>query len=142
MFLPNGALRIHLVQREDGGMYECLAVSKAGSDSIFVTLTVQIPPTITSDPVSEVVAVKGDEALLPCEATGDPLPHIEWRKDQHEIDFFEFSHKYLMHETGSLIIPEVEEEDEARYMCIVNNPAGMVTREIGLVVQSKSYFVV
>lgn len=39
--LPNGALRIESVSVEDTGMYECLAMSSAGSASKTVMLTVQ-----------------------------------------------------------------------------------------------------
>ncbi|ELU04956.1 hypothetical protein CAPTEDRAFT_184960 [Capitella teleta] len=79
-------------EREDGGMYECLATSHAGSDSVFVTLTVQIPQSITSTYVDEAVAIKGEEVILPCKAIGYPRPQIEWRKDQHETDFSGNSH--------------------------------------------------
>src|SRR6218665_1696402 len=39
--LPNGALRISHVRIEDGGLYECIATSVAGSASKIVTLNVQ-----------------------------------------------------------------------------------------------------
>ena len=39
--LPNGALRINHVRIEDGGMYECIATSVAGTASKMITLNVQ-----------------------------------------------------------------------------------------------------
>lgn len=41
VILPNGALRIHEVRKEDGGIYECIATSMAGNATKLVTLTVQ-----------------------------------------------------------------------------------------------------
>lgn len=39
--LPNGALRFNRVRVEDGGLYECVANSTAGTASKTVTLSVQ-----------------------------------------------------------------------------------------------------
>ena len=41
VFLPNGAMRINHVRVEDGGTYECIATSVAGSASKMITLNVQ-----------------------------------------------------------------------------------------------------
>jgi hypothetical protein len=41
LVLPNGALRINRVSVEDGGMYECIAMSIAGNASKTVILNVQ-----------------------------------------------------------------------------------------------------
>lgn len=76
----------------------------------------------------------GEEVLLPCEVSGDPFPEVEWRKNLQKIDFFSMEHKYLMRDTGSLIIPKADIGDTARYLCIAENPAGLVTQEITLIV--------
>lgn len=80
------------------------------------------------------VALAGEEVLLPCEVTGDPRPEVEWRKDLVRIDFFNTEHKFLMKETGSLVIPRASVKDTARYLCVAENPAGVVTQEISLTV--------
>ena len=76
----------------------------------------------------------GEEVVLPCEVTGDPRPEVEWKKDSFKIDFFNMEHKYFMKGLGSLVIPKVDIRDTARYLCIAENAAGVVTQEINLIV--------
>ena len=64
---------------------------------------------------------------------------ITWRKDLHEIDFFATDHKYMLKESGSLLIDKADVTDTARFLCVVENPAGVVTREITLTVHGKSF---
>jgi hemicentin len=66
--------------------------------------------------------------------TGDPRPEVEWKKDSFKIDFFNMEHKYFMKGLGSLVIPKVDIRDTARYLCIAENAAGVVTQEINLIV--------
>jgi len=79
-------------------------------------------------------AMAGDEVILPCDVIGEPTPEINWRKNHMNIDLFDMNHKYMMKDTGSLIIPKVDVQDTARYLCIAENAAGVVTQEINLVV--------
>ena len=62
------------------------------------------------------------------------LHQITWRKDLHKIDFFATDHKYMLKETGSLFIDKADVTDTARFLCVVENPAGVVTREITLTI--------
>jgi len=80
------------------------------------------------------VALAGTEVTLPCEVTGDPWPVVSWSRDQLEIDFYSDDHKYMMQDIGSLIIPSVDVDDAARYLCVAENPAGVVSQEITLIV--------
>jgi len=41
IFLPNGALRFNRVTVDDGGMYECVATSIAGTATKVISLNVQ-----------------------------------------------------------------------------------------------------
>lgn len=82
-------------------------------------------------------AMSGDEVILPCEVTGEPTPDIQWRKNLMAIDLFDMNHKYMMQETGSLVIPKVDIQDTARYLCRAENAAGVVTQEINLIVYGK-----
>ena len=75
-------------------------------------------------------ALVGEQVVLPCEAVGDPMPAVQWRRNHLTIDFFDMEHKYLREETGSLIIPHAEVVDTGRYYCIAENAAGRITREI------------
>jgi len=96
-----------------------------------------VPPQLISRAPPSIVALVGSEVVLPCEVTGDPRPKIDWSKDQSRIDFFSDEHKYLMRDTGSLVIPHVDVRDAARYNCHAENPAGVVTQEINLIVHGE-----
>ena len=66
---------------------------------------------------------------------------MTWRKDLREIDFFASDHKYMVKETGSLFIDRADVSDTARFLCVVENPAGVVTREITLTVHGKIFII-
>jgi len=93
-----------------------------------------VPPRLLSQSEWTITALSGTEVTLPCEVTGDPWPAVSWSRDQLEIDFYSDEHKYLMQETGSLIIPHVDVDDAAKYLCIAENPAGVVSQEMTLIV--------
>ena len=99
-----------------------------------------VPPRLVSRAEWTIVALSGTEVTLPCEVTGDPWPVVSWSRDQLEIDFYSEDHKYLMQDTGSLIIPSVDVDDAARYLCVAENPAGVVSQEISLVVHGMTVY--
>lgn len=76
----------------------------------------------------------GDEVVLPCEVTGEPEPRLTWKKNLNVIDFFSSDQTYWRNENGSMIIPSVSVDDAARYLCVAENPAGVTTQEIQLIV--------
>ena len=84
-------------------------------------------------------AVAGDDVILPCDVFGDPGPVISWRKNHANINFFDMNHKYLIEDTGSLVIPVADADDSARYMCVAENPAGVVSQEISLTIYGLPY---
>ena len=96
-----------------------------------------MPPRLLSRAEWTVTALAGSEASLPCDVTGDPWPMIRWSRDQLEIDFYSDDHKLMMKDTGALIIPRVETEDAGRYLCVAENPAGVVSQEITLTVHGQ-----
>jgi len=100
-----------------------------------------VPPRILSQVEWTITALSGSEATLPCEVSGDPWPTVRWSRDQLEIDFYSEEHKYMMQESGSLVIPSVDVTDAARYLCVAENPAGVVSQEITLIVQGITYII-
>uniref|UniRef100_A0A8B9LK46 Roundabout, axon guidance receptor, homolog 2 (Drosophila) n=1 Tax=Astyanax mexicanus TaxID=7994 RepID=A0A8B9LK46_ASTMX len=83
---PSGDLTITGVQRADAGYYICQALTVAGSilakAQLEVTdvLTDRPPPIIRQGPANQTLGVDG-VALLKCQASGEPVPTISWRKD-------------------------------------------------------------
>ena len=75
---------------------------------------------------------------LECEATGDPKPTITWRKNFVPINFFDaFSNGYVLEDNGNLHIPNVQINDAGAFACVVENAAGVVTKEFSLTVHGE-----
>ncbi|XP_058029190.1 muscle, skeletal receptor tyrosine-protein kinase isoform X3 [Ahaetulla prasina] len=76
--LESGSLRIHNVQKEDGGHYRCVAKNSLGTAySKPVILEVEVFARILKAPESYNVSF-GSVVTLQCVATGIPTPTITW----------------------------------------------------------------
>jgi len=86
-------------------------------------------------------AVAGDDVILPCDVTGDPLPVIRWRKNHADVDLLGTHHKYLIDDSASLVILAADASDSARYLCVAENPAGVLNQDINLIVYGLTRFI-
>uniref|UniRef100_A0A672Z503 Cell adhesion molecule L1-like b n=1 Tax=Sphaeramia orbicularis TaxID=375764 RepID=A0A672Z503_9TELE len=80
---------------------------------------------------TEVVLLKGKELQLECLPAGLPTPQIEWMKmggslaERAQFDKF----------GKMLIISNIEESDEGKYMCKAKNPAGEAAHYFDVIVE-------
>ena len=102
-------------------------------------LSLSVPPSFLQQAPSVLTAVAGDDVILPCDVLGEPEPVISWRKNHANIDLFSMNHKYLMEDTGSLVIPAAGADDSARYLCVAENPAGVLAQEISLIIYGRPH---
>ncbi|NXL77816.1 HMCN1 protein, partial [Leptocoma aspasia] len=130
--LSSGAVEIPSAQLAHGGRYTCVARNAAGSAHRHVTLHVQEPPVIQAQPGALDVIVN-NPIVLPCEATGTPLPVIMWQKEG--INIITTGNSYMVQPSGSLQIARAAVEDAGTYMCVAQNPAGTALGKIKLKVQ-------
>uniref|UniRef100_A0A663M826 Hemicentin 1 n=1 Tax=Athene cunicularia TaxID=194338 RepID=A0A663M826_ATHCN len=130
--LSSGAVEIPAAQLVHAGRYTCVARNAAGSAHRHVTLHIQEPPVIQTQPgVLDVIV--NNPISLPCEATGTPRPIITWQKEGINIDTTGNSYMVLL--SGSLQIAKSAVEDAGTYMCVAQNPAGTAVGKIKLKVQ-------
>ncbi|NWQ77372.1 HMCN1 protein, partial [Columbina picui] len=130
--LSSGAVDIPAAQLTHAGRYTCEARNTAGSAHRHVTLHVQEPPVIQTQPgVLDVIV--NNPILLPCEATGTPRPVITWQKEG--INVISTGNSYMVLPSGSLQIAKSAVEDAGTYMCVAQNPAGTALGKIKLKVQ-------
>ncbi|OPJ77524.1 hemicentin-1 isoform B [Patagioenas fasciata monilis] len=130
--LSSGAVDIPAAQLAHAGRYTCEARNTAGSAHRHVTLHVQEPPVIQTQPgVLDVIV--NNPILLPCEATGTPRPVITWQKEG--INVITTGNGYMVLPSGSLQIAKSTVEDAGTYMCVAQNPAGTALGKIKLKVQ-------
>lgn len=106
--------------------------------TLLAVLTSSLPhavmPRFTVQP-SPTRAVEGYSAMLHCKATGDPLPTIQWDRN-NVLNNFD-PQRYRVLENGSLYISEVHRDDDGKYGCTAGNSGGLRRVEASLVVLGK-----
>ncbi|XP_075629462.1 basement membrane-specific heparan sulfate proteoglycan core protein isoform X7 [Balearica regulorum gibbericeps] len=115
-----GVLTIERVERADAGQYRCTAANAVGSVQSHVILHVQATPQIAGQPEVKEVSV-GSAAVLPCLASGFPVPEITWSKLEGELP------AGARAEGNVLTLPAVRHEDAGVYACAATNRRGQET---------------
>ena len=92
-------------------------------------------PTISHEPCNvAVTAFVGTTALLPCDATGEPMPIICW---YFKSKFLPGDNKRIMQlKTGALQIENIQLSDGGSYQCIASNQAGQDKQYVVLTVKT------
>ncbi|XP_061659684.1 roundabout homolog 1-like isoform X2 [Syngnathoides biaculeatus] len=141
-----GSLTITDVQRSDGGLYSCQALSIAGSVITKALLEVTDsgseppPPVIRQGPVNQTVPVDST-VVLSCHTAGVPPPSVHWKKDGAALSPADT--RLSIAESGSLEIRYTKLGDTGFYTCVASNPNGeaswsahLQVEELGVVVQT------
>ncbi|XP_055787284.1 basement membrane-specific heparan sulfate proteoglycan core protein-like isoform X4 [Salvelinus fontinalis] len=119
IMVKGGMLKIEQVSDADAGQYRCTATNNVGSVQSQVVLHVQSLPQITALPELNEVTV-GSDAVLPCVASGYPVPAIKWSKLDGELP------PKCRQVVNTLTVPEVTHEDSGTYVCTASNKQGKV----------------
>lgn len=78
----------------------------------------------------------GQTVLLPCQATGNPTPSIEWRRGSHPVIL---AGRYSVVSDNSLKITGFSNADVGVYVCVAENADGSVqSRNASLTLACKS----
>ncbi len=105
-------------QSTDAGSYDVVVSNAAGAvTSSAATLTVNMPPIITTSPVSQTAAV-GQTIVFTVEAAGTPPFSYQWRKNGVDI---------VGATDVSLVLTNIQPADAGNYRVAVSNMAGSVT---------------
>ncbi|KAM4599675.1 inactive tyrosine-protein kinase 7 [Fundulus diaphanus] len=132
----SGHLRFTKVTRSDAGNYTCIASnSLQGEIRALVTLTVAVYIRFKVEPENTTV-YQGQTAVLHCQASSDPKPHIHWMVKDKALDFTRNSRIQKM-PNGSLIIRDVTTDDTGRYTCVAGNSCSIKDRVAQLYVVEK-----
>uniref|UniRef100_A0A8C4HZP8 Neogenin n=1 Tax=Dicentrarchus labrax TaxID=13489 RepID=A0A8C4HZP8_DICLA len=142
--LPSGALVISNASEADAGLYRCL-VENVGPSKSSDEAQLQIVPETGEDrkleflvqPVS-VTKVVGASVLLPCAATGYPVPHIRWMFGDKLLEESEGRVELLG--GGSIQISNLTEEDAGIYTCMADNANATIEAQAQLTLQVPPQF--
>ncbi|KAM4591026.1 inactive tyrosine-protein kinase 7 isoform 2-T3 [Odontesthes bonariensis] len=132
----NGQLHFTKVTRSDAGNYTCIASnSLQGKITALVTLTVAVYIRFKVEPDNTTV-YQGHTAILHCQATGDPDPHIHWMAKDKTLDISK-NRRFQKMPNGSLVITDVSTDDTGRYTCVAGNSCSIKDRVAQLYVVDK-----
>ncbi len=114
----DSSLTLNAVQPTMAGSYQVVITNAAGAiTSTLATLTVWVPPTISSQPLSRTNLV-GTDAIFAVSASGTPAIGYQWRINGANIPGAT---------SASLTITGAQLGDAGTYAVVVSNPAGAVT---------------
>uniref|UniRef100_A0A8C7JTX3 Hemicentin 1 n=1 Tax=Oncorhynchus kisutch TaxID=8019 RepID=A0A8C7JTX3_ONCKI len=135
--LSSGSLQIAFAQPGDTGRYTCTAANAAGTSSLEMSLTVQIPPSIRRGE-SEVSVVENSQAQIACVAEGVPQPTLSWEKEGTPLS--DTSGEYTILPSGELVIDIAQPDDEGSYTCVATNTVGQDSQTVRLSVHTQPAF--
>ncbi|KAK2908097.1 hemicentin-1 isoform X2 [Channa argus] len=135
--LSSGSLQIAYIQPTDTGRYTCTAANAAGTVSLEMSLTVQIPPSIRGGE-QEVTVVENSQTQLLCVAVGVPQPSMSWEKDGKPLS--ESTGQYTILPSGELALDSAQPDDAGSYTCIATNAVGQDSWTMTLSVHTQPVF--
>uniref|UniRef100_A0A8D0D7A5 Inactive tyrosine-protein kinase 7 n=1 Tax=Sander lucioperca TaxID=283035 RepID=A0A8D0D7A5_SANLU len=132
----NGQLHFSKVTRSDANNYTCIASnSLQGEIRALVALIVAVYIRFKVEPENTTV-YQGHTAILHCQATGDPEPHIHWMIKDKALDISK-NRRFQKMPNGSLVITDVTTDDTGRYTCVAGNSCSIKDRVAQLYVVDK-----
>ncbi|XP_071527560.1 cell adhesion molecule Dscam2-like isoform X6 [Panulirus ornatus] len=131
------ALVIESLRPEHAGNYTCQARSPAATASHSATLRVHVPPRWVVEP-QDVSVIRGEDAVLTCQATGFPVPTVTWRRTPPGPGKSVYGSVGLgvgmgvgvgvplsrTWSNGTLLVAGATEEAEGSYLCEATNGVG------------------
>ncbi|KAK3587014.1 hypothetical protein CHS0354_016993 [Potamilus streckersoni] len=136
----DGTFRIENVLSSDEGEYTCVAYSSKGESKASARIIVREhdvrpPPIIKIGPQNQTLPLDSN-ALLLCQALGEPQPHIRWYRDGHPLSMNDA--RYTLLNSGTLQISSLMLEDTGMYACKAVSETGETTWEAFLKVEASS----
>ncbi|XP_068069559.2 roundabout homolog 1 isoform X1 [Danio rerio] len=136
--IRGGKLMITNTRKTDAGKYVCVGTNMMGErESEIAELTVLERPSFLRKPSSQSVLV--DQSVeFRCEAQGDPVPTIRWRKEDGELP----KGRYEIWEDHTLKLKRLTSGDAGTYTCQAENMMGKTEASATLTVHVPPVFVV
>ncbi|KAL3203339.1 hypothetical protein MRX96_041922 [Rhipicephalus microplus] len=126
-------LSLRSISASDVGNYTCVAENAVGSAAVSAALLIQGIADIGEPPANLLLsgcrnqkdtdAVQGRDLVLACNAAGFPKPRFTWKMQIGSRDFVPLHPvgRRKIYDNGTLVIENVESDDEGLYQCDVSN---------------------
>ncbi|CAF2494795.1 unnamed protein product [Rotaria sp. Silwood2] len=133
---------INKIKSEDEGRYVCQATNRVGSIDIIYDIDVMIPPKFSEENngifATEQSYKTGEHMRLPCSVEGKPMPIRRWffnGKNTIDLPRIKFVYDGLYIEIEHLTL-----NDDGRYTCRAENPAGRAEKYFDIDVSNPPVF--
>jgi len=115
-------LTVNNVQAQQEGTYIVVVSNLVSAASAYAILAMDVAPTITSQPTSQIVP-SGATAILSVGATGQPAPSYQWLCNGQQIGT----------NGATLMISNFQATNAGSYEVLVSNGGGFATSEVAIV---------
>ncbi|KAG1696493.1 Inactive tyrosine-protein kinase 7 [Nymphon striatum] len=122
-----GTLYFKGVQMTDAGKYMCIATNSQGLINATIKVGVVVFPRFLIKP-KNISGYEGESVMIHCTAFSDPYPTIKW---DNNSDIYGFDQeRSTVFENGTLLIKNLNLNDQGRYGCTAGNMGGFKREEI------------
>ncbi|KAM9468629.1 roundabout homolog 1 isoform 2-T2 [Clarias gariepinus] len=136
--IRGGKLMITNTRKSDAGKYVCVGTNMMGErESEIAELTVLERPSFLRRPSSQSVLVE-QSVEFRCEAQGDPVPTVRWRKEDGELP----KGRFEIREDHTLKLKRLSSADAGSYTCLAENMMGKAEATATLTVHVPPVFAV
>ncbi|XP_007942419.2 hemicentin-2 [Orycteropus afer afer] len=124
-----GKLWLESLGEASGGLYSCVAGSPAGEAVVQYSVEVQVPPQLlVAEGLGQVTTIVGQSLELSCQATGTPVPTIQWLQNGRPTE--ELAGVQVSSQGATLHINHVELGHAGLFACQATNEAGTAGAEV------------
>uniref|UniRef100_A0A8C2MET6 Hemicentin-1 n=1 Tax=Cricetulus griseus TaxID=10029 RepID=A0A8C2MET6_CRIGR len=123
------------VELSDEGIYECIAVSSAGTGRAQTFFDVSEPPPIIQVP-NNVTVMPGERAVLVCLVFSAVEYNLTWQRSGRDVRLAD-SARIRTLANLSLELGSVKIGDAGEYRCLASNEGGSAAASVFLIVQEK-----
>ncbi|XP_053095771.1 roundabout homolog 1 isoform X7 [Pangasianodon hypophthalmus] len=136
--IRGGKLMITNTRKSDAGKYVCVGTNMMGErESEIAELTVLERPSFLRRPSSQSVLVE-QSVEFRCEAQGDPIPTVRWRKEDGELP----KGRFEIRDDHTLKLKRLSSADAGSYTCLAENMMGKTEATATLTVHVPPVFAV